>query len=75
MHSLYALHLSLSVTIPAIQPRLRLSVTNRLRSVFHDGQRMAPSLKAVHLANPCIALCDYPIVDQHVTLIEQQGGW
>ncbi|MCU7913485.1 MAG: hypothetical protein KZQ63_16835 [Candidatus Thiodiazotropha sp. (ex Lucinoma aequizonata)] len=39
MCSLYALYLSLSVAIPAIQPRLRLSVTNRLRSAFHGGQR------------------------------------
>ncbi|MCU7911234.1 MAG: hypothetical protein KZQ63_03440 [Candidatus Thiodiazotropha sp. (ex Lucinoma aequizonata)] len=39
MRSLYALHLSLSVTIPAIQPRLRLSGTNRLRSAFYGGQR------------------------------------
>ncbi|MCU7914032.1 MAG: hypothetical protein KZQ63_20060 [Candidatus Thiodiazotropha sp. (ex Lucinoma aequizonata)] len=40
MRSLYALHLSLSVAIPAIQPRLRLSGTNRLRSAFHGGQRL-----------------------------------
>ncbi|MCU7912085.1 MAG: hypothetical protein KZQ63_08455 [Candidatus Thiodiazotropha sp. (ex Lucinoma aequizonata)] len=40
MRSLYALHLSLSVAIPAIQPRLRLSGTNRLCSTFHGGQRM-----------------------------------
>ncbi|MCU7889593.1 MAG: hypothetical protein KZQ66_04710 [Candidatus Thiodiazotropha sp. (ex Lucinoma aequizonata)] len=39
MRSLYALHLSLLVAIPAIQPRLRLSGTNRLRSAFHGGQR------------------------------------
>ncbi|MCU7889513.1 MAG: hypothetical protein KZQ66_14820 [Candidatus Thiodiazotropha sp. (ex Lucinoma aequizonata)] len=39
MCSLYALHLSLSVAISAIQPRLRLSGTNRLRSAFHGGQR------------------------------------
>ncbi|MCU7911953.1 MAG: hypothetical protein KZQ63_07655 [Candidatus Thiodiazotropha sp. (ex Lucinoma aequizonata)] len=39
MRSLYALHLSLSVAIPTIQPRLRLSETNRLRSAFHGGQR------------------------------------
>ncbi|MCU7887516.1 MAG: hypothetical protein KZQ59_04140 [Candidatus Thiodiazotropha sp. (ex Lucinoma aequizonata)] len=39
MRSLYALYLSLSVAIPAIQPRLRLSVSNRLRSAFHGGQR------------------------------------
>ncbi|MCU7910736.1 MAG: hypothetical protein KZQ63_00555 [Candidatus Thiodiazotropha sp. (ex Lucinoma aequizonata)] len=39
MRSLYALHLSLSVAIPIIQPRLRLSGTNRLRSAFHGGQR------------------------------------
>ncbi|MCU7896750.1 MAG: hypothetical protein KZQ66_05840 [Candidatus Thiodiazotropha sp. (ex Lucinoma aequizonata)] len=40
MRSLYALHLSLSVAIPAIQPCLRLSGTNRLRSAFHGGQRL-----------------------------------
>ncbi|MCU7887985.1 MAG: hypothetical protein KZQ59_06855, partial [Candidatus Thiodiazotropha sp. (ex Lucinoma aequizonata)] len=39
MRSLYALHLSLSVAIPAIQPRLRLSGSHRLRSAFHSGQR------------------------------------
>ncbi|MCU7913167.1 MAG: hypothetical protein KZQ63_14900 [Candidatus Thiodiazotropha sp. (ex Lucinoma aequizonata)] len=39
MRSLYALHLSLSIAIPAIQPRLRLPGTNRLRSAFHNGQR------------------------------------
>ncbi|MCU7889444.1 MAG: hypothetical protein KZQ66_00200 [Candidatus Thiodiazotropha sp. (ex Lucinoma aequizonata)] len=39
MRSLYALHLSLLVAILAIQPRLRLSGTNRLRSAFHGGQR------------------------------------
>ncbi|MCU7912083.1 MAG: hypothetical protein KZQ63_08435 [Candidatus Thiodiazotropha sp. (ex Lucinoma aequizonata)] len=43
MRSLYALHLSLSVAIPAIQPRLRLSGTNRLRSAFHGGQRLIRS--------------------------------
>ncbi|MCU7889315.1 MAG: hypothetical protein KZQ66_14170 [Candidatus Thiodiazotropha sp. (ex Lucinoma aequizonata)] len=31
---------SLSVAIPAIQPRLHLSGTNRLRSAFHSGQRI-----------------------------------
>ncbi|MCU7910608.1 MAG: hypothetical protein KZQ71_19995, partial [Candidatus Thiodiazotropha sp. (ex Lucinoma aequizonata)] len=36
------LHLSLSVAIPAIQPRLRLSGTNRLRSAFHGAQRARP---------------------------------
>ncbi|MCU7901265.1 MAG: hypothetical protein KZQ66_03995, partial [Candidatus Thiodiazotropha sp. (ex Lucinoma aequizonata)] len=40
MRSFYALHLSFSVAIPAIQPRLRLSGTNRLRSAFHSGQRV-----------------------------------
>ncbi|MCU7909624.1 MAG: hypothetical protein KZQ71_14165 [Candidatus Thiodiazotropha sp. (ex Lucinoma aequizonata)] len=40
MRSLYALHLSLSGAISAIQPRLRLSGTNRLRSAFHGGQRL-----------------------------------
>ncbi|MCU7900890.1 MAG: hypothetical protein KZQ66_01730 [Candidatus Thiodiazotropha sp. (ex Lucinoma aequizonata)] len=44
MRSLYALHLSLSVAIPAIQPRLRLSGTNRLRSAFHGGQRLHPGV-------------------------------
>ncbi|MCU7888710.1 MAG: hypothetical protein KZQ59_11200 [Candidatus Thiodiazotropha sp. (ex Lucinoma aequizonata)] len=39
MRSLYGLHLSLSVAIPVIQPRLRLSGTNRLCSAFHGGQR------------------------------------
>ncbi|MCU7887027.1 MAG: hypothetical protein KZQ59_01270 [Candidatus Thiodiazotropha sp. (ex Lucinoma aequizonata)] len=39
MRSLYALYLSLSLVIPAIQPHLRLSGTNRLRSAFHGGQR------------------------------------
>ncbi|MCU7887206.1 MAG: hypothetical protein KZQ66_16055 [Candidatus Thiodiazotropha sp. (ex Lucinoma aequizonata)] len=38
MRFLYVLHLSLSVAIPGIQPRLRLSGTNRLRSTFHGGQ-------------------------------------
>ncbi|MCU7881206.1 MAG: hypothetical protein KZQ60_12215 [Candidatus Thiodiazotropha sp. (ex Lucinoma aequizonata)] len=40
MRSLYALHLSLSVAISAIQPRLSLPGSNRLRSAFHDGQRI-----------------------------------
>ncbi|MCU7893984.1 MAG: hypothetical protein KZQ66_10740 [Candidatus Thiodiazotropha sp. (ex Lucinoma aequizonata)] len=40
MRFLYVLHLSLSVAIPAIQPRLRLSGTNRLRSAFHGGQHL-----------------------------------
>ncbi|MCU7882107.1 MAG: ankyrin repeat domain-containing protein [Candidatus Thiodiazotropha sp. (ex Lucinoma aequizonata)] len=39
MRFLYVLHLSLSVAIPAIQPRLRLSGTNHLRSAFRGGQR------------------------------------
>ncbi|MCU7879303.1 MAG: hypothetical protein KZQ60_01005 [Candidatus Thiodiazotropha sp. (ex Lucinoma aequizonata)] len=34
-----AMTLSLSVAIPAIQPRLRLSGTNRLRSAFHGGHQ------------------------------------
>ncbi|MCU7889141.1 MAG: hypothetical protein KZQ66_14055 [Candidatus Thiodiazotropha sp. (ex Lucinoma aequizonata)] len=38
---MYALYLSLSVAIPAIQPRLRLSGTNRLCSAFHGGQRLS----------------------------------
>ncbi|MCU7913449.1 MAG: hypothetical protein KZQ63_16600 [Candidatus Thiodiazotropha sp. (ex Lucinoma aequizonata)] len=48
MRSLYALHLSFSVAIPAIQPRLRLSGTNRLRSAFHGGQRLS-NLVFMHL--------------------------
>ncbi|MCU7911960.1 MAG: hypothetical protein KZQ63_07695 [Candidatus Thiodiazotropha sp. (ex Lucinoma aequizonata)] len=44
MRSLYALHLSLSVAIPGIQPRLRLSGTNRLRSAFHGDQRRSGNL-------------------------------
>ncbi|MCU7910994.1 MAG: hypothetical protein KZQ63_02000 [Candidatus Thiodiazotropha sp. (ex Lucinoma aequizonata)] len=48
MRFLYALHLSLLVAIPAIQPRLRLSGTNRLRSAFHGGQRAwRPTVKAL----------------------------
>ncbi|MCU7897783.1 MAG: hypothetical protein KZQ61_03580, partial [Candidatus Thiodiazotropha sp. (ex Lucinoma aequizonata)] len=47
MRSLYVLHLSLSVAIPTIQPRLRLSGTNRLRSAFHGGQRLS-SIKYYH---------------------------
>ena len=39
MRSLYALHRSLPVAIPAIPPRLRLSGTNRLRFALHGGQR------------------------------------
>ncbi|MCU7912364.1 MAG: hypothetical protein KZQ63_10100 [Candidatus Thiodiazotropha sp. (ex Lucinoma aequizonata)] len=50
MRSLYALHLSLSVAIPAIQPRLRLSGTNRLRSAFYGGQRWNKSLLCDPLA-------------------------
>ncbi|MCU7911732.1 MAG: hypothetical protein KZQ63_06385 [Candidatus Thiodiazotropha sp. (ex Lucinoma aequizonata)] len=45
MRFLYALHLSLSVAIPAIQARLRLSGTNRLRSAFHGGQRQISTRK------------------------------
>ncbi|MCU7910026.1 MAG: IS30 family transposase [Candidatus Thiodiazotropha sp. (ex Lucinoma aequizonata)] len=44
MCSLYALHLSLSVAIPVIQSRLRLSGTNYLRSAFHGGQRWIETL-------------------------------
>ncbi|MCU7888824.1 MAG: hypothetical protein KZQ66_19230 [Candidatus Thiodiazotropha sp. (ex Lucinoma aequizonata)] len=40
IRSLYILHLSLSVAIPVIQLRLRLSGTNHLRSAFHGGQRI-----------------------------------
>ncbi|MCU7912776.1 MAG: hypothetical protein KZQ63_12630 [Candidatus Thiodiazotropha sp. (ex Lucinoma aequizonata)] len=48
MRSLYALHLSLSVAIPAIQPRLRLSETNRLHSTFYGGQRLKPDYVLLH---------------------------
>ena len=37
MRSLYALHRSLSVAIPAIQPRLRLSGTTSLRFAYVDS--------------------------------------
>ncbi|MCU7911532.1 MAG: hypothetical protein KZQ63_05190 [Candidatus Thiodiazotropha sp. (ex Lucinoma aequizonata)] len=47
MRSLYALHLSLSVAISAIQPRLRLSETNRLRPAFHGGQRRRGDRKGI----------------------------
>ncbi|MCU7839971.1 MAG: hypothetical protein KZQ94_11415 [Candidatus Thiodiazotropha sp. (ex Troendleina suluensis)] len=40
MLSLYALHHSLSVGIPAIQPHLRLSGTNRPRFALHGGRRL-----------------------------------
>ncbi|MCU7910018.1 MAG: hypothetical protein KZQ71_16545, partial [Candidatus Thiodiazotropha sp. (ex Lucinoma aequizonata)] len=36
-----------SVAIPAIQPRLRLSGTNRLRSAFHGGQRLKKVIHAL----------------------------
>ncbi|MES9854617.1 MAG: sulfurtransferase TusA family protein [Candidatus Thiodiazotropha sp. L084R] len=44
MRSLYALHRSLSVSITAIQSRLRLSGTNRLRYALHGGQRAISAL-------------------------------
>ncbi|MCU7913840.1 MAG: hypothetical protein KZQ63_18930 [Candidatus Thiodiazotropha sp. (ex Lucinoma aequizonata)] len=47
MRSLYALHLSLSVAIPAIQPRLRLSEIGRLRSAFHGGQQSRGDRKGI----------------------------
>ncbi|MCU7911038.1 MAG: hypothetical protein KZQ63_02240 [Candidatus Thiodiazotropha sp. (ex Lucinoma aequizonata)] len=50
MCSLYALHLSLSVAIPAIQPRLRLSGSNRLRSAFHGAQRGFRTYHAAEIA-------------------------
>ncbi|MCU7841795.1 MAG: hypothetical protein KZQ94_20770 [Candidatus Thiodiazotropha sp. (ex Troendleina suluensis)] len=45
MRSLYALHRSLSVTIPATQPRLRLSGTIRLvlRTSMADSDRISTS--------------------------------
>ncbi|MEJ1497426.1 MAG: hypothetical protein RPU13_13245, partial [Candidatus Sedimenticola sp. (ex Thyasira tokunagai)] len=43
MHSLYALHRSLPVAIPAIQPRLRLSGTNRLG--FQPSMAISDGLK------------------------------
>ncbi|MCU7886963.1 MAG: hypothetical protein KZQ66_04840 [Candidatus Thiodiazotropha sp. (ex Lucinoma aequizonata)] len=49
MRSLYALHLSLSVAIPSIQPHLRLSGTNRFRSAFHAGQRLHKSQRVALL--------------------------
>ncbi|MFC1347937.1 MAG: SDR family oxidoreductase, partial [gamma proteobacterium symbiont of Phacoides pectinatus] len=39
MRYLYALRYSLSVVTAAIQPRLRLSGTNRLRFALHGGWR------------------------------------
>ncbi|MCU7887005.1 MAG: hypothetical protein KZQ66_02685, partial [Candidatus Thiodiazotropha sp. (ex Lucinoma aequizonata)] len=52
------LHLSLSVAIPAIQPRLRLSGTNRLRFAFHGDQRLmafydfpAPHWQSIRTSN------------------------
>ncbi|MCU7911130.1 MAG: hypothetical protein KZQ63_02805 [Candidatus Thiodiazotropha sp. (ex Lucinoma aequizonata)] len=55
MRSLYAFHLSLSVAIPVIQPRLRLSGTNRLCSAFHGGQRrngLSVRFRSVGLQTP-----------------------
>ncbi|MCU7912620.1 MAG: hypothetical protein KZQ63_11655 [Candidatus Thiodiazotropha sp. (ex Lucinoma aequizonata)] len=57
MRSLYALHRSLSVAIPAIQPRLRLSGTNRLRSAFHGGQRLYKGAAPPHLSVPRHRFC------------------
>ncbi|MCU7879869.1 MAG: hypothetical protein KZQ66_12120, partial [Candidatus Thiodiazotropha sp. (ex Lucinoma aequizonata)] len=42
--------LSLSVAIPAIQPRLRLSGTNRLRSAFHGGQHLKEDSSPAYFA-------------------------
>ncbi|MCU7889904.1 MAG: hypothetical protein KZQ66_15220 [Candidatus Thiodiazotropha sp. (ex Lucinoma aequizonata)] len=56
MRSLYALHLSLSVVIPAIQPRLRLSGTNRLRSAFHGGQRVFTDHGAILWLSQCVII-------------------
>ena len=52
MRSLYALHRSLSVAIPAIQPRLRLSGTNRLRFALHGGQRSSNPNSIYHSVFP-----------------------
>ncbi|MCU7888155.1 MAG: hypothetical protein KZQ66_00500, partial [Candidatus Thiodiazotropha sp. (ex Lucinoma aequizonata)] len=43
---------SLSVAIPAIQPRLRLSGTNRLRSAFHGDQRLRSTKFLDHVNFP-----------------------
>ncbi|MCU7887783.1 MAG: hypothetical protein KZQ66_04165 [Candidatus Thiodiazotropha sp. (ex Lucinoma aequizonata)] len=56
MRSLYALHISLSVAIPAIQPRLRLSGTNCLPSAFHGGQR-SKAFSASTCVSACQMLC------------------
>ncbi|MCU7897612.1 MAG: hypothetical protein KZQ66_17630, partial [Candidatus Thiodiazotropha sp. (ex Lucinoma aequizonata)] len=61
MRSLYALHFSLSVAIPAIQACLRLSRTNRLRSAFHGGQRMDLSGIPAYLARRCSPLMAIPL--------------
>ncbi|MCU7889013.1 MAG: hypothetical protein KZQ59_12920, partial [Candidatus Thiodiazotropha sp. (ex Lucinoma aequizonata)] len=62
MRSLYALHRSLSVAIPAIQPRLRLSRTNRLRSAFYGGQRLNTNNKKHSLTalDPILSLYIVP---------------
>ncbi|MCU7886886.1 MAG: hypothetical protein KZQ66_07750, partial [Candidatus Thiodiazotropha sp. (ex Lucinoma aequizonata)] len=67
MRSLYALHLSLSVAIPAIQPRLRLSGTNRLRSAFHGGQRstIPENFFKYLFHNPLLSACQPPIIPSH----------
>ncbi|MCU7898855.1 MAG: hypothetical protein KZQ61_09950, partial [Candidatus Thiodiazotropha sp. (ex Lucinoma aequizonata)] len=63
MRSLYALHLSLSVAISTIQPRLRLSGTNRLRSVFHGGQRWKEYFFCFY--SPTIALNPPADIEKH----------
>ncbi|MCU7913138.1 MAG: hypothetical protein KZQ63_14740 [Candidatus Thiodiazotropha sp. (ex Lucinoma aequizonata)] len=57
MRSLYALHLSLSVAIPVIQPRLRLSGTNRIRSAFHGAQRQKAQPRSLMQSQQPLQTC------------------
>ncbi|MCU7916226.1 MAG: hypothetical protein KZQ65_10120 [Candidatus Thiodiazotropha sp. (ex Gloverina cf. vestifex)] len=50
MRSLYALHRSLTVTITAIQPRLRLSGTNRLG--FQPSMAISDGFHRRHSPDP-----------------------
>ncbi|MCU7916702.1 MAG: hypothetical protein KZQ65_12680, partial [Candidatus Thiodiazotropha sp. (ex Gloverina cf. vestifex)] len=55
MRSLYALHRSLTVTITAIQPRLRLSGTNRLG--FQPSMAISVcNFPWLHISNSACAL-------------------
>jgi hypothetical protein len=56
---MYALHCSLAVAIPAIQPRLRLSRTNRLRFALPGGQRTKHRSELVGL----IKKATFPLVN------------